>query len=419
MEDWNASSDGPQSPKKKLHLKSKGGSLQEQVNDVRNGLKLAKDISARNLLAGCGGSDSEATESEEQVMMIEEEGTDFVSEAEEEIIEEEYYEEVIDDESDSDDSILEPLPPPIKIPKALKVKDSECEDDSVDEKSDASYEEEEEEEEYDDVEMEDTVAASTGEAKSGSPLTSISTIEPDRTYDDEPAKPKRAAVRSPLRPSTYRGLSFEEKPNGPPPTVTDVETSCEPSPSLVSPGPKTPPQTASPLVVQAATFSTPPSSMDDDGRPDVAWKKPDWTKNTNLRTTGKSAAGNLAKPITNLPHMGKNYDKADPMRSETLTTALLKDDSKPVITSCRTPTQAPKPKASVSAPKSAPQVRKPKAPSVVSTTKSRADDFSAPKIEWEKPDWTKKKVLKETAKSYLIKTGQKLERPIGGIKPVD
>lgn len=43
-----------------------------------------------------------------------------------------------------------------------------------------------------------------------------------------------------------------------------------------------------------------------DDEQDLSWKKPEWTTQTKLRSTGKSAAGNLAKPITNLPHT-KNH----------------------------------------------------------------------------------------------------------------
>ena len=46
------------------------------------------------------------------------------------------------------------------------------------------------------------------------------------------------------------------------------------------------------------------ATMADDDR-DLSWKKPDWTKNTKLKATGKAEkmkAGDLASPITSLPH---------------------------------------------------------------------------------------------------------------------
>lgn len=43
--------------------------------------------------------------------------------------------------------------------------------------------------------------------------------------------------------------------------------------------------------------------------PDLAWEKPEWCKNRKLRPTGKAdvlkTQGNLAKPITALPHTGE------------------------------------------------------------------------------------------------------------------
>jgi hypothetical protein len=60
-------------------------------------------------------------------------------------------------------------------------------------------------------------------------------------------------------------------------------------------------------------------------------------------------------------------------------------------------------------PKSAPT--KPKAPILM-------DDDVMPKIEWTKPDWTRKKVLRDTSKGQKLLSGQDISRPIGGIRPV-
>lgn len=126
---------------------------------------------------------------------------------------------------------------------------------------------------------------------------------------------------------------------------------------------------------------------------DLSFKKPDWTKNMKLRSTGKGEVlkteGNLAKPITSLPHMGKQFDKVEPTMLEK-SHSPARSEPKPTYTSSSN--------------------------NCTSNTDAEMDDR---KIEWAKPDWTKKPVLKGTAKGDKLKSGATLSRPIGGIKPVD
>jgi hypothetical protein len=482
----NSSNGGPTlSPKKKLHLKAKN-SLADTVKYVQNDLKNAKDISARNLLAhhtDTSSGSSIGDSSLEEVVVIEEETTDYVSETErdeEHIEEEEYYEEILED-SDTDDSELEPLPPPIEIPDALKVKDSDDEaasDKDSDSDSDLTDEEEERK----------GFAATAGQGKGQQQRRRVLSHDPNHTRpntvrgpscystkssdtasmeEDEPAVATVPQANS-MRPTKYRGLSYlkEDKPTKPQPkeqmeTFEESDDDDEPETAhhpvvavpktptrtrtLVPTTPKTP--TTSYSTIPVPHFSSP--VVDDDGRPDVSWKKPDWTKNTKLRPTGKSAAENLAKPITNLPHMLKKENCCDDddrkpaavtkkdrctssstevMIAATLSPGVPAKPIKPYASLHQTPTKTPKAKVkkhaktTVAASKSAPttpvrcnnKVVFP-APPVAAA----ADDETLPAIGWEKPEWTKTKVLRGTSKGEKLKSGQRLERPIGGIKPVD
>ena len=126
--------------------------------------------------------------------------------------------------------------------------------------------------------------------------------------------------------------------------------------------------------------------MADDDR-DLSWQKPDWTKNLKLRSTGKGDAvktgGNLAAPITNLPHQKEAFEKpewtGDVQAKEG--TRVQGDLAKPIT--------------------SLPHV-------------DGAKDLS-----FKKPDWTTNKTLNETKKGSALKDGQEIARPIGGIKNVD
>ena len=118
---------------------------------------------------------------------------------------------------------------------------------------------------------------------------------------------------------------------------------------------------------------------DYDEEKDLSWEKPAWAKNgPGLRKTGVNAGGNLAKPITSLPHQ--------------------KDDG---------PFSKPEWTADVSSmPKPEDDLAKP-------ITSATADG-----TKWEKPDWTKKPVLKGTNKGDKLRAGGEIARPIGGIKAV-
>jgi hypothetical protein len=121
-----------------------------------------------------------------------------------------------------------------------------------------------------------------------------------------------------------------------------------------------------------------------DTDPSLAWEKPDWTKNTKLRSTGQSAAGNLAKPITNLPHQ-KPEDETN--------------FAKPEWTGEVAPSKI-----------GAKSLAKP-----ITELAHGAD----PSLAFEKPDWTKETKLHNTGKADKLKNGQDISRPIGGIRPVE
>jgi hypothetical protein len=137
------------------------------------------------------------------------------------------------------------------------------------------------------------------------------------------------------------------------------------------------------------SFDNPPSppsyftinTMADWEEKEIAWEKPAWAKNgPALRKTGANAAtGKLEKPITSLPHQ--------------------KDDG---------PFAKPEWTADVST------IEKPAGNLAKPITSATSDP-----TKWEKPDWTKKPVLKGTGKGDKLRTGGDIARPIGGIKPVD
>jgi len=125
-----------------------------------------------------------------------------------------------------------------------------------------------------------------------------------------------------LRPTAMRGNSFEEKPEKKKPLFTrPIEKSNDHSlrPTTArghsfedKPPPRKWKPTPAPAPVQDEQ-----EDADEDGRPNIAWKKPDWVKTPLLRQTSKAQiikqGGNLAKPITNLPHMNPDgpFEKPD------------------------------------------------------------------------------------------------------------
>ena len=128
----------------------------------------------------------------------------------------------------------------------------------------------------------------------------------------------------------------------------------------------------------------------DDGK-DLSWQKPAWaTGGTKLRSTGKAdvlkTGGNLAAPITDLPHQKK----------EDLTF------------------QKPEWTGEVEG-KVGQRVHGDLAKPITSLPHAGADKNLA----FEKPDWTKKPVLHTSAKGEAMKAGASISRPIGGIKPVE
>jgi len=512
-DDWTNANGALQSPKKRLHIKVKDNvdELTQAVTNVRNTLKHAKDISARNLMdhqyqptnstsiSGGTADTSDDSSDYEEVVAIEEEPTDYTpyvdsenSEEEyeeEEIVEVEYEEEIIDDDDTESSEELEALPPPITIPKALKVKDSEDEknddEDSSDDESSSSTEEEEEEEEAPVIAREVVEKAKVVEPKKEEEEAAPEK-EAEDSFDACPRSPPRKALDEDVaaRPGTIRGYSYNPElpnPNAPlkkwkPPkktTTTHEEELPQVSPKRAPTSPKRPP--ASPkkhepnnnIIVTAVASSSPETKSPDsakkwkhptaprvigapkrapslrqfdvDGRPDISWTKPDWAATgPKLRSTGKSAAENLAKPITSLPHMKKNYYGNDD-NANTEHAAHPAPPARPVVQRPTAPRKAaskiicPAPQPSDPAeqtekphyPKSPGKSQKPSAaraalPSPALAADNKDDNNSEHKpIEWEKPDWAKTRVLRATSKTDVLYSGKDIARPIGGIRPVE
>lgn len=426
---------GPLSPKKRVHS-FRGESLTETVDHVRRDLANAKDISARNLMAHCNHLDSSESKtgdsSDEEVVAIEE-VTEYSENSEEQ--EYEVIEEVIEESySSSDESDeLKPLPPPIKIPKALQVRDDDenrRNSDDDDSSSNGSSSEDDDEDEVD--------------VKLGRPSRKESIKSP------APLPERQVLIDPKSRPDRLRGFSYMDENTSTSNKKPEKKTE-KPSSTVAHAVPTPPVLTTTATTSSNSNIQEEEEEKGNDGDR-LSWQKPDWTKNAKLKSTGKSATDNLAKPITNLPHMNRNCDtntsvsismpntkeshkSATATCSTTTKTTATKptkskvsksnrkettpsSQTKSVLTICSTPTMTAPKKKVTAAPKSAPSAPRPKitaSPPVAAAV----DDHNFPKIEWEKPEWTKKTVLRNTSKGSKLKEGQEISRPIGGIRPLD
>ena len=520
--EWTNGSTTMQSPKKKLHIKvtqNNGTDMAEAVSTVRNSLKHAKDISARNLMAhqdhhpSAGAPLKYDEDSDyETVVAIEEEPTDYTpyretsaddddddDETEEEIVEVEveveYDEEVMEEststeeeEDNDEDEDLEPLPPPIVIPKALSVKDETFENQQDSSESSAS---DDEAAAPDAEEVARKLALSRSSTTASKPICVLQEVEKEEVieqkldiFDECPKSPPRKPLDDDIaaRPGTIRGYSYNpelKNPNAPikkwtPSKQTDgIKEELPPvSPKRAPASPKrstdggggmaasnTESDTTTtkspngtkkwkrptPVVIGAPKRAPSLRQLDVEGRPDISWTKPDWAASgPKLRSTGKSAAENLAKPITNLPHMNKNcidddnnnnnnnYCNENITNNNTEAAAALEDSFSSRKAASKIICKAPEPdylEAQTEQPKPSAYPKSPGKGSIKKPVMARAlpppaaldltaDDEHKP-IEWEKPDWAKKRVLRATSKTETLYSGKDIARPIGGIRPLE
>jgi hypothetical protein len=380
---------GFQSPKKKLSFRNKESSIE----NVRRDLKDAKDISARNLIAKLDIEEQETNDSDstiEEVVVIEEE----TEELEDEEIE--YI-----DTSD-DDSYLEALPPPIEIPAALQVKDDDYEEVTTDGSDDESDDEgPEEEKKAPPAKMKPSPIAETKVAPEPiaaepSVVPSPTKVEPRiETNEESDAEEQEDEVQ-------------EMTGSMPGPAVSSVRPMATRGMSYLDEGISAPLSTPTPSFTDEHKTA---QSANQEADGSIAWQKPDWTKNSKLRPTGKSTKENLAKPITELPHL-KHFDEGGSTAgtvSDPSTPQASKQKVKPVPKTPTPSSNTTSTQARQECPKSAPS--RPNAPVLMGN-----DDL--PKIEWTKPDWTRKKILRDTSKGQKLMSGQEISRPIGGIRPV-
>mmetsp|Transcript_6748 Transcript_6748/g.8738 ORF Transcript_6748/g.8738 Transcript_6748/m.8738 type:complete len:125 (-) Transcript_6748:186-560(-) len=119
---------------------------------------------------------------------------------------------------------------------------------------------------------------------------------------------------------------------------------------------------------------------------EIGWEKPAWAKSAGLKKTSRGDAvkggGNLASPITDLPHQSKDGNFAKPGWTGSAA-------------------EKPKPQTDLAMP--------------ITTIRDSGDE----KLAFVKPEWTKTAGLKESEKGSSIKSGGEIARPIGGIKRVD
>ena len=460
----------PFSPKKKLHTKDKS-TLADTITNARASLKNGKDISARNLMESSmrkpltrepsfefdpnlatEGSESTA----EEIVALDEEHTDFLSTGGgdgfnddddddsivEEIVEEYYEEEVVAEDDDDDDyteGSLEPLPPPIVIPKSLRVKDSDDEDDDDDDNSN-------DDSEYDEDDSLPSVPSIKQKPQSTSKIAPSTATRPDQP------KNVTAPIKKDVK-SMQNEAPVEAKASNLSKLTTSPVVAAVPSPTVTV----TSDSHSDVQVAKKESNFAPKSNVDDtidrkvtnnsrrnensittenDTSAGSVWEKPDWTKNNRLKATGISPARNLAKPITQLPELVSKKEMNDiktPKKSNTMQAKLSLDHAQTASMKYPKSPQVSNTKASVTsmnAPKSAPQLDGGRKKYVVPTVPTTKDDSGAndndngdyefsSKIAWEKPDWAKKKVLRKTSKTETILSGGKLERPIGGIRPIE
>lgn len=119
---------------------------------------------------------------------------------------------------------------------------------------------------------------------------------------------------------------------------------------------------------------------------DLSWEKPSWATSTKLKSTGKAhlmkTEGNLAGPITNLPHSNKDGPFSKPeWTGDHKESNVHGDLAKPI-------TNLP-------------------------------HSGGGKNLSFEKPAWTTNAGLKGTGKGDALKNGQEIARPIGGIRPID
>ena len=465
----------PSSPKKKLHTKDKG-SLADTITNARASLKNGKDISARNLMEcslrkpptrapsfefdpDMAREGSESTT--EEIVALEEEHTDFLStggadgfnddeyDDDESIIEEiveEYYEEevVVEDEEEEDDHTegsLEPLPPPIVIPKALRVRDSDEEVDDDDDESDDDDDDDEDDslpsvvvppKKQQQQQQTPNIASSKTSMTTSQPKVEVAQTRKESFSNDAPI---------PAKPSNLSTLTVSTTGSPvvavPPTKAVANSNSVRPAKTeakVESSGPSVDDEIDRKVANDSRASNENDAVNENDANTGSVWEKPDWTKNNRLKATGVSPARNLAKPITQLPELVSKKEMNDiktPKKSNTMQAKLSLDNTK--AASIMKYPKSPKvstAKVSMTAPKSAPQLdggrKKYVAPTVPSSKddicnddKDDDDDEFSSKIAWEKPEWAKKKVLRKTSKTETILSGGKLERPIGGIRPIE
>lgn len=121
-----------------------------------------------------------------------------------------------------------------------------------------------------------------------------------------------------------------------------------------------------------------------DDEPNLAWEKPSWaTGGVSLKSTGRAdkmkGDGNLAAPITSLPHQKETGPFQKPEWTGNVAASNINGDlAKPITAATQNANLA-----------------------------------------FQKPDWTKAPNVRATAKGDALKEGKEIARPIGGIKPIE
>jgi hypothetical protein len=138
----------------------------------------------------------------------------------------------------------------------------------------------------------------------------------------------------------------------------------------------------------------------------IGWEKPSWAQKgpPKLRSTGKGevlkTSGNLAAPITNLPHLKEAFAKPEWLLDEER--QKLRDGFSKQLADKGGRFERP-------------------VTSLPTTVTGSTSGSSSKEIGWAKPDWATAKgsQLKGSDQGEKLRSGETISRPIGGIKPIE
>jgi hypothetical protein len=371
-------------------------------------------------------SASEGSDEVEVVEEVEEDGPVFEVVEYEDDDDSEYEEEVVEEseggnrgtgsEGTDDDSVFDPLPPPIEIPNALKpvhMREPETEtvsstmkreDGSIDD--DATQTNEKEDEDQAKRRTVNSLRPQTLRGHSNDGMQDMSdhirrgkrsnsVVKKSDGNDEEQQEIKEAprVSTNSIRPAIIRGHSCED----------DIQAMNE--------------------AVSAPRGGRRPERHEEDKQETVSEPTVSSLRPETLR--GHSFDGDIPDTNKSRPRGGKRPEASNCSNDEHRAT----DDPSTPIQSAKPSPGSPRNEVPVSpgsrsipttptTPKTPYRRGEDIAPAAPSYTRVDNDGIEHKEYTWEKPAWAMKSPLKSTAKGDKLKRGSDIARPIGGIKPV-